>query len=124
VSGEQDTRLCPDECDHLHLPPDPGGTVTVKLTAAEYREALALVLTELEDMGPPPMPPEARYAYAERRGRLLGHLRTIVGDSPHGTPPTYGLRALRREREEVTPAEERWRADRVEDERAAEAERW
>ena len=76
-----------------------------KLTAEEYREALALTLGELEAMGLPPAEQDARYAYAERRGRLLGYLQTIIGNSPHGIEPSYGLTALRRDREGVTPSE-------------------
>lgn len=72
-----------------------------KLTAGQYREALTLALAELEAMGQPPTEQDARYVYAERRGRLLGYLQTIVGNSPHGVAPIYGLTALRREREDA-----------------------
>jgi hypothetical protein len=61
------------------------------LTAAELREALALVLAELEDL-------DARepLEVAERVGRLQVYVRTVAGLDPVGTEPVYGLRALRR----------------------------
>jgi hypothetical protein len=77
-----------------------------KLTAAEYREALRLVLEVLRDR------PTDRLEAAEMLGRLQSHIQTIVGEWP-SMEPIYGLRALRRERErlegaseEVTPDEQ------------------
>ena len=70
------------------------------LTAAELREALRLVLGELRAL------PRDRYAKAERLGRLQAHIETVVGDSPHGTEPIYGLHALRQDQEEVRPNEQ------------------
>jgi hypothetical protein len=71
--------------------------VSKNLTAAEYREALALVLAELEDL-------DARQPLevAERVGRLKAHVQTIIGEQP-GMEPIYGLRVLRLHREEVAP---------------------
>jgi hypothetical protein len=69
------------------------------LTAAELREALRLVLAELRAL------PRDRYAKAERLGRLQAHIETIVGASPHGTEPVYGLHGLRHDQEEVRPSE-------------------
>jgi len=69
------------------------------LTAAELREVLRLVLGELRAL------PRDRYAKAERLGRLQAHIETVVGDSPHGTEPIYGLHSLRQDQEEVTPSE-------------------
>jgi hypothetical protein len=76
-------------------------TAEKPLTAAELREALRLVAAELEDMGGWHDP----LSTAGRLGRLQAHVRTIVGDSPHGTDPIYGLHALRRNQEEVTPTD-------------------
>jgi hypothetical protein len=69
------------------------------LTAEQYREALALVLAELEEL-------DARQPLevAERVGRLKAHVQTIIGEQP-GMEPIYGLRAFRRHRKEVTPSE-------------------
>jgi hypothetical protein len=64
-----------------------------ELSAVELREALVLVLAELRAL------PRDRYAKAERLGRLQGHIETIVGDSPHGTEPIYGLAVLRQDQE-------------------------
>lgn len=66
-----------------------------KLTAEQYHEALALTLTELETL------PTDRLEKAQRLGRLQSYLATITGRE--GMEPIYGLRALRREREGVTP---------------------
>ncbi len=65
------------------------------LTAAELREALRLVLAELRAL------PRDRYAKAERLGRLQAHVQTVVGDSPHGTEPIYGLHALRQDQQQA-----------------------
>jgi hypothetical protein len=69
------------------------------LSAEEYREALILLLAELEDL-------DARQPLevAERVGRLQVHVRTIAGLDDRGMEPVYGLRALR-SRREVTPNE-------------------
>jgi hypothetical protein len=67
--------------------------VDEQLTAAEYREALALVLTELEDLNA-----RQPLEVAERVGRLKAHVQTIIGQQP-GMEPIYGLRALRRSQE-------------------------
>jgi len=66
------------------------------LTAEELREVLRLVLGELRAL------PRDRYEWAERIGRLQAHIQTVVGDSPHGTEPVYGLQSLRKE---VTPSD-------------------
>jgi hypothetical protein len=71
--------------------------VTDELSAAEYREALILILAELEDLDA-----HQPLEVAERVGRLQAHVRTIAGLDDHGTEPIYGLRVLRRHRE-VTP---------------------
>jgi hypothetical protein len=86
------------------------------LAAPEYREALILVLAELEDLDL-----SDRWATAEHLGRLKVHIATVAGTVSPPMEPIYGLRALRRYREPVD-VEERWDAARVEDERAAEAE--
>ncbi len=70
------------------------------LTAEELREVLRLVLAELRAL-PRDRPATAVY----RLGRLQAHVQTVVGDSPHGTEPVYGLHALRQDQEEVTPSD-------------------
>ena len=71
-----------------------------QLTAPEYREALILVLTELEglDLGD-------RWGTAEHLGRLKVHIATAAGTVSPAMEPIYGLRALRRATGEVTPTE-------------------
>lgn len=64
-----------------------------ELTAAEYREALRLVLGVLRDR------PTDKLEAAEALGRLQSHIQTIVGEWP-SMEPIYGLRALRKERDE------------------------
>jgi hypothetical protein len=64
------------------------------LTAAEYREALILVLTELEDLNPREV-----LETHQRLGRLKVHIATVAGTVTPPTEPIYGLRALRRSRE-------------------------
>jgi hypothetical protein len=60
------------------------------LTAAEYREALALVLAELEDLNP-----ADHLDTAQRLSRLKTHIATVVGQVSPRMEPIYGLRALR-----------------------------
>jgi ribosomal protein L29 len=84
--------------------------VSKKLSASEYREALILLLAELEDLDL-----QDPLGTAERLGRLRGHARTIAGIDPLGIEPIYGLTVLRRLRE--VPA------DGAEPDRAAEYER-
>jgi hypothetical protein len=60
------------------------------LTAEQYREALALALAELENL------PIDALEKAERLGKLQSYVRTVIGESYHGTEPIYGLRALRK----------------------------
>jgi hypothetical protein len=64
------------------------------LTAGEYREALILLLAELEDLHT-----REPLEVAERLGRLQADVRTIAGLDVYGTEPIYGLRVLRRRRE-------------------------
>ena len=64
-----------------------------KLTAAELREALTLVLAELENL------PTDAMDKAERLGRLQAHLATITDD--RNPDAISGLRALRKGREEA-----------------------
>jgi hypothetical protein len=61
------------------------------LTAAELREALALVLAELEDLDP-----SDALETVQRLGRLKVHIATVVGTVTPPMEPVYGLRALRR----------------------------
>jgi hypothetical protein len=68
------------------------------LSADEYREALALVLAELEDLNPRDV-----LDTHQRLGRLKVHISTVVGTVSPPMEPGYGLRALRRSREGVTP---------------------
>ena len=68
------------------------------LTAAELREGLALVLAELRAL------PRDRYAKAERLGWLQAHIETVVGDSPHGIEPIYGLQSLRHAQQQAPEA--------------------
>jgi hypothetical protein len=72
-----------------------------QLTAEQYREALRLVLLELDSFNHETLASPGGW---ERFGKLRAHLATLAGQSPYGTPPVYGLRALR-ELEEVTPNE-------------------
>jgi hypothetical protein len=62
------------------------------LTAAEYREALTLLLGELRNLPHDPLDK------AEQLGRLQGHLQTLIGDSPYSTPPISALRVMRGQR--------------------------
>lgn len=68
-----------------------------ELTKTDLREALVLVLAELRDL--PPFHRQPMEA-AERVGELQGHIQTLMGNSPYGTEPIYGLRALRRRQSE------------------------
>ena len=70
------------------------------LTAAEYREALVMVLNELRAMGLPPDTHEERLEYARR----LGALQASIGGIALGDRPAISLRTLRHvTTEEVTP---------------------
>jgi hypothetical protein len=69
--------------------------VSKQLSAAEYREALALVLAELENL------PIDALEKAERLGRLEAHIATVIGTRRPRTDPVYGLHMLRRSREEA-----------------------
>ena len=57
------------------------------LDAEQYRQALRLVLSELEDLDTA-HPVDIGY----RIGELKVHLRTLIGES--GQPPMVGLRGL------------------------------
>jgi hypothetical protein len=63
------------------------------LTAAEYREALALVLGELENLNPQDV-----LETHQRLARLKVHIATVAGTVTPPMEPRYGLRALRRAR--------------------------
>lgn len=65
----------------------------MKLTAEQYREALVLVLAELENL------PTDAMDKAQRLGRLQAHLATIT--DTRNPDAIYGLRALRKAREEA-----------------------
>ena len=69
-----------------------------KLTAKEYREALILVLTELEDLDL-----SDTLGTARRVGELRAHVRAVVDLGP--AEPVFGLRGLRRMREVMPNAE-------------------
>jgi hypothetical protein len=69
-----------------------------ELTAEEYREALALVLAELERLNP-----RDPLDTAQRLGRLKSHIATVAGRTSPRMDPIYGLRALRCAREEAAP---------------------
>jgi hypothetical protein len=68
-----------------------------ELTADQYREALTLVLAELEDLNA-----RQPLEVAERVGRLKAHVQTIIGDRL-GMEAAYGLAALRAWREGERP---------------------
>jgi hypothetical protein len=70
------------------------------LTAEQYREALILVLAELEDLDP-----REALDTAQHLGRLKVHIATVAGTVTPPMDPIYGLRALRRATGEVTPHE-------------------
>jgi hypothetical protein len=70
-----------------------------KLSAEEYREALILVLAELEDLPAPLTERHQLLAAVQRLGRLKLHIATIVGTVSPPMEPVYGLRALRHGRE-------------------------
>jgi hypothetical protein len=61
------------------------------LTAAELREALALVLAELEDLDP-----SDALETVQQLGRLKVYVATVAGTVTPPMAPVYGLRALRR----------------------------
>jgi hypothetical protein len=61
------------------------------LTAAEFREALTLVLAELEDLNASNV-----LETHQRLGRLKVHIATVVGTVSPPMEPIYGLRALRK----------------------------
>jgi len=58
------------------------------LDAEQYRQALRLILSELEDLDTA-HPVDIGY----RIGELKAHLRTLIGES--GRPPMVGLRRAR-----------------------------
>jgi hypothetical protein len=72
--------------------------VTEQLSAAEYREALQLVLAELYVIGN-----GQGEDVPGRLGRLQVSIETLTGASD--TEPISGLRVLRRHAGEVTPTE-------------------
>jgi hypothetical protein len=73
------------------------------LNAEHYRQALRLVLGELEDLDTA-HPVDIGY----RIGELKVHLRTLIGES--GQPPMAGFRGLGVVTREVVDSADRWQA--------------
>jgi hypothetical protein len=74
-------------CKRLPAPAREGALMAENLDAEQYRQALRLVLSELEDLDTA-HPVDIGY----RIGELKVHLRTLIGES--GQPPMVGLRGL------------------------------
>src|SRR6266545_807109 len=87
----------------------PGSRLVARVPAdvRAQLEEVAMILTRLTPAVVGALRRIHPLSTASRLGRLQAHVQTIVGDSPHGTEPVYGLRALRQVRDQQQVARPR-----------------